>query len=118
MPERVKAIIAGFGCNPPSPDYLRPLSADITERGPKRSLGTGSLNARGTGSSNPSPSSAESANLRSLSRDLGLATTSDECRRDEKRRADHDRVQRLRRHKFEVRDKVAEVDQSSLAQPF
>ena len=31
MQERLKAIIAGFGCNPPSPDYLRPLSADITE---------------------------------------------------------------------------------------
>ena len=64
MQERLKAIIAGFGCNPPSPDYLRLLSADITEGGPKRSLGTGSLNARGTGSSNPFPSSGQSpANL-------------------------------------------------------
>ena len=45
MQERLKAIIAGFGCNPPSPDYLRLLSADITEGEPKR-LGTGSLNAR------------------------------------------------------------------------
>jgi hypothetical protein len=61
MQERLKAIIAGFGCNPPSPDYLRVLSADITEGGPKRSLGTGSLNARGTGSSNPFPSSGESS---------------------------------------------------------
>jgi hypothetical protein len=52
MQERLKAIIAGFGCNPPSPDYLRLLSADITEGGPKRSLETRSLNARGTGSSN------------------------------------------------------------------
>jgi hypothetical protein len=64
MQERLKAIIAGFGCNPPSPDYLRLLSADITEGGPKRSLGTGSLNARGTGSSNPFPSSGESCELR------------------------------------------------------
>jgi hypothetical protein len=43
MQERLKAIIAGFGCNPPSPDYLRLLSADITEGGPRRSLGTRSL---------------------------------------------------------------------------
>jgi hypothetical protein len=27
MQERLKAIIAGFGCNPPSPDYLRLLRA-------------------------------------------------------------------------------------------
>jgi hypothetical protein len=39
----LKAIIAGFGCQPPSPDYLRLLSADITEGGPKRSLGTEAL---------------------------------------------------------------------------
>ena len=32
MQERLKAIIAGFGCNPPSPDYLRLLSADIHRR--------------------------------------------------------------------------------------
>jgi hypothetical protein len=32
MQERPKAIIAGFGCNPPSPDYLRLLSADIYRR--------------------------------------------------------------------------------------
>jgi hypothetical protein len=63
MQERPKAIIAGFGCQPPSPDYPRLLSADITEGGPKRSLGTEAL-SRGTGSSNPSPSSEESgANL-------------------------------------------------------
>jgi hypothetical protein len=39
----IKAIIAGFGCKPPLPDYLRLLSADITEAGPKRSLGTEAL---------------------------------------------------------------------------
>jgi hypothetical protein len=38
-----RPIIAGFGCNPPSPDYLRLLSADITEGGPKRSLETEAL---------------------------------------------------------------------------
>jgi hypothetical protein len=43
MQERPKAMIAGFGCQPPSPDYLRLLSADITEGGPKRSLGTEAL---------------------------------------------------------------------------
>ena len=32
MQERPKAIIAGFGCQPPSPDYLRLLSEwDATE---------------------------------------------------------------------------------------
>ena len=40
MQERPKAMIAGFGCKPPLLDYLRLLSADITEGGPKRSLGT------------------------------------------------------------------------------
>jgi hypothetical protein len=36
MQGRPKAIIAGFGCMPPSLDYLRLPSADITEGGPKR----------------------------------------------------------------------------------
>jgi len=45
MQERLKAIIAEFCCKPPSPDYLRLLSADITEGGLKRSLATESLNA-------------------------------------------------------------------------
>jgi hypothetical protein len=36
-------MIAGFGCKPPSLDYLRLLSADITEGEPKRSLGTEAL---------------------------------------------------------------------------
>jgi hypothetical protein len=36
MQERLEAIIAGFGCKPPSPDYLRLLSADITEGGPSK----------------------------------------------------------------------------------
>jgi len=36
----VKAIIVGFVCKPPSPDYLRLLSARITEGRLKRSLGT------------------------------------------------------------------------------
>ena len=43
MQERPKAIIAGFGCQPASPDYLRLLSADITEGWPKRNLGTEAL---------------------------------------------------------------------------
>jgi hypothetical protein len=33
MQERLKATIAGFGCNPPWPDYLRLLSVDISEGG-------------------------------------------------------------------------------------
>jgi hypothetical protein len=36
-------MIAGCGCKPPSLDYLRLLSADITEGEPKRSLGTEAL---------------------------------------------------------------------------
>jgi hypothetical protein len=43
MQEGLKAIIAGFGCKPPLPDYRRLLSADITEGGRKRSLGTEAL---------------------------------------------------------------------------
>jgi hypothetical protein len=43
MQERPKAMIAGFGCKPPSLDYLWLLSADITEGEPKRSLGTEAL---------------------------------------------------------------------------
>ena len=43
MQQGLKAIIAGFGCKPPLPDYLRLLLADITEAGPKRSLGTEAL---------------------------------------------------------------------------
>jgi hypothetical protein len=42
MQERRKAIIAGFGWKP-SLDYRRLLSTDITEDGPKRSLGTEAL---------------------------------------------------------------------------
>ena len=38
MQERLKAIIAGFGCKPASPDYLRLLSADATEGGPSKVL--------------------------------------------------------------------------------
>jgi hypothetical protein len=40
MQRRLKAIIADFGCNPRSPDYLRLRSADIIEGKPKRRLGT------------------------------------------------------------------------------
>ena len=40
MQGRPKAIIAGFGCKPPSLDYLRLPSVEITEGGPKRNLGT------------------------------------------------------------------------------
>jgi hypothetical protein len=58
-----KAIIAGLGRKPPSPDYLRLLSADITEGGPKQNLGTEALSPSGTGSSNPFPSSGESGEL-------------------------------------------------------
>jgi hypothetical protein len=36
MQGRPKAIIAGFVCMPPSLDYLRLPSADISEGGPKR----------------------------------------------------------------------------------
>jgi hypothetical protein len=36
MQERLEAIIAGFGCKPPSPDYLRLLSADIAGGGPSK----------------------------------------------------------------------------------
>ena len=43
MQERPKAIIAGFVCKPPSLDYLRLPSVDITEDGPKRNLGTEAL---------------------------------------------------------------------------
>jgi hypothetical protein len=43
MQGRPKAIIAGFGCKPPSLDYLRLPSAEITEGGPKRNLGTEAL---------------------------------------------------------------------------
>jgi hypothetical protein len=59
MQEWSEAIIVGFGYKPSSPDELRLLSADITEGGPKRNLGTEAL-SRGTGSSNPFPSSRES----------------------------------------------------------
>jgi hypothetical protein len=59
MQGRAKPIIAGFGCMPPSLDDLRLPSVEITEGGPKRNLGTEAL-SRGTGSSNPSPSSGES----------------------------------------------------------
>ena len=44
MQGRPKAIIAGFGCKPPSLDYLRLPSVEITEGGPKRNLGTEALN--------------------------------------------------------------------------
>src|ERR1700726_1400963 len=40
MQGRPRAITAGFGCKPPSLDYLRLPSVDITEGGPKRSPGT------------------------------------------------------------------------------
>src|SRR5580692_2115754 len=43
MQGRPKAIIAGFGCMPPSLDYLRLPSVDITEGGPKRNPGTEAL---------------------------------------------------------------------------
>jgi hypothetical protein len=43
MQERPKAMTVGFGCKPSSLDYLRLLSADITEGEPKRSLGTEAL---------------------------------------------------------------------------
>ena len=43
MQGRPKAIIAGFGCKPPSLDYLRLPSVEITEGGPKRNLGTEAL---------------------------------------------------------------------------
>jgi hypothetical protein len=43
MQGRPKAIIAGFGCKPPSLDYLRLPSVEITEGGPKRDLGTEAL---------------------------------------------------------------------------
>jgi hypothetical protein len=63
MQEWPEAIIVGFGYKPSSPDDLRLLSADITEGGPKRNLGTEAF-SRGTGSSNPFPSRGEScANL-------------------------------------------------------
>ena len=48
MQEWPEAIIVGFGYKPSSPDELRLLSADITEGGPKRNLGTEAL-SRGTG---------------------------------------------------------------------
>ena len=43
MQERLEAIIAGFDCKPPSPDYLRLLSVDIIEGGPKQSIGIEAL---------------------------------------------------------------------------
>jgi hypothetical protein len=43
MQEWPEAIIVGFGYKPSSPDELRLLSADITEGGPKRNLGTEAL---------------------------------------------------------------------------
>jgi hypothetical protein len=43
MQGRPRAIIAGFGCKPPSLDYLRLPSVDITEGGPKRNPGTEAL---------------------------------------------------------------------------
>ena len=43
MQGRPKAIIAGFGRKPPSLDYLRLPSVEITEGGPKRYLGTEAL---------------------------------------------------------------------------
>ena len=43
MQRRPKAIIAGVGCKPPSLDYLRLPSVEITEGGPKRNLGTEAL---------------------------------------------------------------------------
>src|SRR6516162_5694291 len=39
----LKAIIDGFGCMPPSLDYLRLPSVEISEGGPKRNLGTEAL---------------------------------------------------------------------------
>jgi hypothetical protein len=38
-----KAVIVGFGCMPPSLDYLRLPSVDISEGGPKRIFGTEAL---------------------------------------------------------------------------
>jgi hypothetical protein len=43
MQQALRAIIAGFGCKPPSLDYLRLPSVDITESGPERNLGTEAL---------------------------------------------------------------------------
>jgi hypothetical protein len=51
MQGRREAIIAGFRCMPPSLDYLQ-VPSEISEPKPI---------ARGTGSSNPVPSSGESA---------------------------------------------------------
>src|SRR6516164_2792429 len=43
MQGRPKVIIAGFGCKPPSLNYLGLPSVEITEGGPKRNLGTEAL---------------------------------------------------------------------------
>jgi hypothetical protein len=43
MQGRPKAIIDGFGCMPPSLDYLRLPLLEISEGGPKRNLGTEAL---------------------------------------------------------------------------
>ena len=43
MQGRPKAIIDGFGCMPPSLDYLRLPLVEISEGGPKRNLGTEAL---------------------------------------------------------------------------
>jgi hypothetical protein len=43
-----KAVIVGFGCMPPSLDYLRLPSVDISEGGPKRNFRNRSLIPRGT----------------------------------------------------------------------
>ena len=43
MQGRPKAIIDGFGCMPPSLDYLRLPLVEISEGGPKRNLRTEAL---------------------------------------------------------------------------
>jgi len=43
MQGRPKAIIDGFGCMPPSLDYLRLPLVEISEGGPRRNLGTEAL---------------------------------------------------------------------------
>src|SRR6516165_5314229 len=50
MQGRPKAIIDGFGCMPPSLDYLRLPLVEISEGGPKAKSRNRSLIARGTGS--------------------------------------------------------------------
>lgn len=70
MQEWPEAIIVGFGYKPSSPDELRLLSADITEGGPKRNLGTEAL-SRGTGSSIHFPPAESRANFWSLARSVG-----------------------------------------------